>query len=111
MAGAILLGGIRPAGRMEIAMSASISQNKGWGGARFDDRHGAQDGNHTVFRIPAAISSSKALFYKTFDAFSGCLYPQPSSISRRACGKLSSNKICDTVKIPLDFLNRCPPWP
>ena len=30
MARALLLGGLRPAGRLEIAMSASISQKKGW---------------------------------------------------------------------------------
>jgi hypothetical protein len=92
-------------------MSASISQNKGWGGARFDDRLGAQGGNHPVFRIPAAIPSSKEVFYKTIDDFSGYLYPQPRYISSWACGKLSSNEICDTVKIPLDFLNSWPPWP
>jgi hypothetical protein len=74
-------------------MSASISQNKGRGGARFDDRLGAQNGNHPVFCIPAAIPSSKALVYKTIDDFIGCLYPQPRYISRRACGKLSNNEI------------------
>src|SRR5262245_11653899 len=31
MASALLLGRLRPAGRMEIAMSASISKKKGWG--------------------------------------------------------------------------------
>jgi hypothetical protein len=32
VAGALLLGGLRPAGRVEIAMSASISRsNKAWG--------------------------------------------------------------------------------
>src|SRR5262249_14000062 len=92
-------------------MSASISQKKGWGITRFDDRLGAQDGNHPVFRIPAAIRSSKALFYKTIDGFIGCLYPQPRYISRWACGKLANNEICDTVKIPLDFLKSWPPWP
>jgi hypothetical protein len=42
-------------------MSASISQKKGLGGARFDDRLDAQDGNHPVFRIPAAIPSGAGL--------------------------------------------------
>jgi hypothetical protein len=34
VAGALLLGRLRPASGVEIAMSASISQKKGWGGAR-----------------------------------------------------------------------------
>ena len=61
MARAILLGGLRPAGRVEIAMSASISQKKGWGGARFDDRPDAQDENHPAFHTPAAIPSGAEL--------------------------------------------------
>jgi hypothetical protein len=46
---------------MEIAMSAPISQKKGWGGARLDGRLGAQDVNHHVFRMPAAIASGDEL--------------------------------------------------
>jgi hypothetical protein len=61
VARAILLGGLRPAGRVEIAISASISQKKEWGGARFDDCLDAQDGNHPVSRIPAAIPSGAEL--------------------------------------------------
>src|SRR5215813_795877 len=57
VARAILLGGLRPAGRVEIAMSGSISQKKGWGGAHFNDRLDAQDENHPAFRTPAAIQS------------------------------------------------------
>src|SRR5262249_36263217 len=53
VARAILLGGLRPAGRVEIAKSASISKNKGWGDARFNDRLDAKDENHCVFRIPS----------------------------------------------------------
>jgi len=41
-------------------------------GGRLD----AQDGNHHVFRIPAAIPSSSELLLQNLDAFSGCLYPQ-----------------------------------
>jgi hypothetical protein len=47
---------------VEIAISAPISQKKGWGGARFDDRLDAQDGNHLVFRIPAVIPSGAESF-------------------------------------------------
>ena len=42
-------------------MSAAISQKKGWVIIRFGDRLDAQDGNHHVFRIPAAIPFSVAL--------------------------------------------------
>ncbi len=42
-------------------MSASISQKKGWVIIRFDDGLDAQDGNHPVFRIPAAIPSGAEL--------------------------------------------------
>jgi hypothetical protein len=42
-------------------MSAAIPQKKGWGGARFEDHLDAQDGNHPVFRIRAAIPFSVAL--------------------------------------------------
>jgi hypothetical protein len=42
-------------------MSASISQKRGWGGARLDGRLDAQDGNHHVFRILAAIPSGAEL--------------------------------------------------
>src|SRR5215813_2765705 len=48
VARAVLLGRLRPAGRVEIAMGAWISQTKGWGGARINDRLDAQDGNHPV---------------------------------------------------------------
>jgi hypothetical protein len=51
---------------MEIAMSAPISQKKGWGGARLDGRLGAQDVNHHVFRMPAAIPSSTALLLQSY---------------------------------------------
>jgi hypothetical protein len=48
---------------MEIALSAPISQKKGRGGARFDDRLDEQDGNHPVFRTPATIpSGAESLF-------------------------------------------------
>jgi hypothetical protein len=30
VAGAVLLGGLRPAGRVEIAMSVLVSRKKGW---------------------------------------------------------------------------------
>jgi len=46
-------------------MSAAISQKKGWGGVRFDDRLDAQDGNHNVFRIQTAITSSAALLIQS----------------------------------------------
>jgi len=49
---------------VEIALSAAISEKKGWGGARLDDRLDAQDGNHPAFRIPAAISYSIALLFQ-----------------------------------------------
>jgi hypothetical protein len=49
---------------MEIAMGASISQMKGRGGARFDGRLDEQDGNHPVFRIPAAIPSGAELLFQ-----------------------------------------------
>jgi hypothetical protein len=42
-------------------MSVAISQKKRLGGARFDDRLDAEDGNHPVFRIPAAIASGAEL--------------------------------------------------
>jgi hypothetical protein len=42
-------------------MSASISQKKGWGINRIEDRLDAQDGNRPVFRIPAAIPSGAEL--------------------------------------------------
>jgi hypothetical protein len=47
-------------------MSASISQKKRWGGARFDDRRDAHDGNHPVFCIPAAIPSSTPLILQNY---------------------------------------------
>jgi hypothetical protein len=47
-------------------MSAPISQKKGWGGARFDDRLEAQDGNHLVFRVPAAIPSGAELLFQNY---------------------------------------------
>jgi hypothetical protein len=46
---------------VEIVVSASISQKKGRGVARFDDRLDAQGGNHPEFRIPDAMPSSSAL--------------------------------------------------
>jgi hypothetical protein len=42
-------------------MSAAISQKKGWGVARFNDRLDAQDENHPAFRAPAAIPSGAEL--------------------------------------------------
>jgi len=60
------LGGLRPAGRVEIATSAAISQKKGWGGARLGDRLDTQGGNHPVFRIPAAMPSSIALLLQNY---------------------------------------------
>jgi hypothetical protein len=47
-------------------MSASISQKKGWGGARINDRLYAQDGNHPVFRIPTAIPSGAELLLQNY---------------------------------------------
>jgi hypothetical protein len=47
-------------------MSASISQKKGWGGAFSDNRLDAQDGNHPVFRIPAAFPSSITLLLQNY---------------------------------------------
>ena len=41
-------------------------------------------------------------FYKTIDAFGGCLYPQPSYISRRPCGTLSNNEIGKAIEIPFE---------
>src|SRR5262245_17613507 len=61
VARAILLGRLRTARRVEIAMGASISQKKGRGGARFGDRLDAQNGNHPAFRTPAAIASGAEL--------------------------------------------------
>jgi len=46
---------------VEVAMSASISQKKGCGGARFNDRLDAQDENHPAFHTPAAIPSGAEL--------------------------------------------------
>jgi hypothetical protein len=84
---------------VEIAMSASIPRKKGWVIIRFDNRLDAQDGNQPVFRIPAAIPSGPNCFYKTIDAFGGCLYSQPSYISRRPCGTLSNNEIGKAIEI------------
>src|SRR5262245_2073690 len=42
-------------------------------------------------------------FYKTIDAFSGCLYPQPVKFSRFPLGKLSGNEISRTIKIHLEI--------
>jgi hypothetical protein len=42
-------------------MSASIPRKKGWVIIRFDARLDAQDENHPVFRIPAAIPSDAEL--------------------------------------------------
>jgi hypothetical protein len=84
-------------------MSASIPRKKGWGGARFDDRLDPQAGNHPVFRIPAAIPSGANCFYKTIDAFGGCLYPQPAIYSRRPCGMLSNNEIGKAIEIPFEI--------
>jgi len=51
---------------MEIALSAPISQKKVWSGASFDDPLDEQDGNHPVFRIPAAIPSGAELLFQNY---------------------------------------------
>ena len=61
-------------------MSAAISQKKGWVGARLGDRLDAQDGNHLVFPFRPRRRLPSHCFYKTIDAFSGYLYPQPRYI-------------------------------
>jgi CHAT domain-containing protein len=50
-------------------------------------------------------------FYKTIDAFSSYLYPQPAIFSRRPRGKLPGNEIRNVIVIPLDFLDSWPTWP
>ena len=88
-------------------MSATISEKKGWGGAREAFDRMLEELHPDIERA----SQQSHCLYKIIDAVRGYLYPQPAIFSCRPCGKLPSSDICDTIKIPLDFLNSWPNWP
>jgi hypothetical protein len=92
-------------------MSVSICQKKRWGGARFDDRLDAQDGNQRVFRILAAIAVFHPIaFAKLLTPSAGVCILILAIFSRWPRGKLPGNEICNTIKIPLDFFNCWHTW-
>jgi hypothetical protein len=72
VARAILLGSLRPAGRVEIAMSATISEKRRWGGAREAfDRMLAE-----LHPDSKRAGQQSHCLYKIIDAVGGYLYPQ-----------------------------------
>ena len=76
MAGSILLGRLRPAVQVEIAMSESISPKKGWV-ITWEAFDRMQAGLHPDNEQAGEQSHC---FYIIIDAVSGCLYPQPRYI-------------------------------
>ena len=92
-------------------MSASISQKKDGASSVLTPVSPRRVEIILCFAFSLRIRLPPHLFYKTIDAFSGCLYPLRHYISRRPCGKLPNDEIYNTIKIPLDFHNYRLTWP